>query len=418
MLDASRRGGNGMDVVVAASPPNLEEPVRFGQFHRIHLPSGESEEPVPVSEAMKLNGNMLSIADVDGDRQRDFVLGENTYSGSGFESGRVLLLSSRTGSILRSWELPPVGKHTPHHIFGESLQSFQSHATDSLFLADARCFPGGDAKRGVIALLDSRTDGVLARIEGKDAVAEAGLNLLQLDDPLDLDEDRLFEFATLRPLGSSSTNRNPGCVLEIWSGSEMLQLQGAPAISLGEPDVQPMHRFHFDHSINIASAGWLPDCNGDGQPDLFVVFLPDRGTVSGVHTVVALSMTRGVVWEKKFLLASERTMALQERHVHMGCSVEDLDGDGMTDLALFIVDPRGKWLLFVSAADGRPIGEFAVPSQLRGDAAMTEAETSRMLHVPDLDGDGFGQLLVPRVQQGPDGQPQCTLMLYDLKRLR
>jgi len=109
---------------------------------------------------------------------------------------------------------------------------------------------------------------------------------------------------------------------------------------------------------------------------------------------------------------------MEENGIRQVCAVADLDGDARGDIAILVGSFSGSRILFVSSADGALLGEHLLQNDFRGATGFSEVDRLRMLHVPDLDADGFGQLLVPRVQTLPDGQPQCTLMLYDLKRLR
>lgn len=417
VLEPGRTNPRGLDAVIAMSPAFSAAHQATGHFHRVDVQTGANADPVSSEALAVAKQILLSVADADGDRQRDFLIGDSRHSDQGYHSGRVLLVSSGTGSVVSSWQLPPVGSLTPHFLFGEVVQPIQSHATDTLFLTDARGYPGGEAKRGSILLLDTRSKAVLARLDGMDAVPDIGINLVPILDPVDLDSDRLLEFATLRPLGMRVGRDPPPCVLEIWSGDSLLQLQGTSPRVVGSPEVSPLYRFYFEARSPWANGTWIQDIDGDGQPELFIVFYPDNPP-GCLAILTMISLPRGVIWEHRIRQGPDDVNGAEESWIRQALAVADLNGDSLGDLALLAALPGGIRLLFVSSADGTMLGEQVLMNDFRGANGTLEMDRVQMLQIPDLDGDGFGQLLVPRVQQGPDGQPQCTLMLYDLKRLR
>ena len=418
VLEPGRGGPDRLDIVATSVRMMGALPAGSGQIHRVDVRTGQQQDPVPCPDLQRPPLSMLSVADVDGDRQRDLVIGDHEYSEPGYHSGRVFLVSSATGITRHTWQLPPQGNGTPHHSFGEVLQPLQSHATDTLFLAGAGRYPGGENKYGAVSLLDARAGQVLARIEGRETNPDMGMCPVSIADSLDLDSDRLLEFVTVRPLATQAGRVSPPAVLEVWSGNTMLQLQGMLARSLEDPDLRPMHRFLFDACGYSGVGTWVPDCDGDQQPDLFVSLYPEPGVVGAAYIHTMLSLTRGVIWERRPGLTAEEQQLGLLRGIHQVLAVEDLDGDGHRELAFLLVGSSDIWVRFVSSGDGSILGEFSTGTDIAGIPAEVGTARLRLLHIPDLDGDGFGQVLLPRVQTLPDGQPQCTLMLYDLKRLR
>ncbi len=417
VLEPGRKEARRLEAVVTMSHGHSTASPSPGQFLRVDLQSGAQADPLPTEVLSTASPILLSVADADGDRQRDFLLGDSFHSSPGYHSGRVLLVSSATGRELHTWQMPPVGSMTPHHQFGGVLQPVHSHATDTLFVADARGYPGGDAKLGAIVLLDTRSKQAVARVDGADPVPDLGLNLVPIAEPVDLDGDQLLEFATLRPMGSRANRESPPCILEVWSGNGLVQLQGSSPHVIGGPEFVPLYRFLFDARSRWAHGCWVPDTDGDGKPELFLIFLPPQPT-DGRASMTMISLPRGVLWERTVRLEPDGQQDQSESTYWQALPVADLDGDSRGDLALLAGTFFRYRILFASSADGSLLGSQEINAGFRVPITVPGFDRASMLHVPDLDGDGFGQLLVPRTRLGPDGQPRSTLALYDLKRLR
>ena len=190
-----------------------------------------------------LGASVAALGDVDGDGVPDFAAGapgaDRTNSGTGVTYGRVLWISGKDGTLLRS-----VDGKAASGVFGEAISACGDQDGDGVtdLLVGAR----GAKGVGQATIFSSRSGRKLFTVTGITPRGFFGIGVAGLDD---IDGDGRAEIAVGSELGGGG-----GEVVVISPGKEQLLFihRGAPNDLVGD---------------FIARAG---DLDGDGQTELLV----------------------------------------------------------------------------------------------------------------------------------------------------
>ena len=299
-------------------------------------------------QAGALLGWSVAAGDFDGDRAIDLLAGAPEHDGAANVTGRAYVIHG---------PIPP--------------------ATRCLGAQTAAC-PEGAASFAAL-------DGTLASEMAGLVVANAG----------DTDGDGVEDLLIASPEGDPPGKMNAGIVHLVRGSRDRL--------TSGTLDSLAFLRLEglTDSRLGAALAGGQ-DVNGDGLADLLLGAPTwDNG---GIDKAGATFLFLSPLAADATLASASATYTTSVAMTETGGAVAlgDLNGDGRADVALGVVS-SGKTYAFYSPRAGVTLLAGADVT-LSGLAA--EESGKRVLIIPDIDGDGFGELLVSETKAaGLDGQP-------------
>ena len=323
------------------------------------LPSGTWTLPLLLGTPLGIDlppdfgglGSIRAAGDANGDGTCDVLVADRDAEGI----ERVLILSGSDGSTLRELRGRTSGDCFGYtmacvgDVDGDGVPEIAVGARGGETVTELRSVPQDD-ERAYVRLFSGKDGRVLHEFDGHFVCSRAG----------DFDGDGKVDL--LLSAGDRFTQRLPGGCVDVRSVAKSRWLLG-----LG-----PREDSRTARSFG-ASAGVLPDLDGDSIPEV-VVCSPDR------------PMGRIVLVSGK--LGHPIADASNDEHGNsMGSTLvvtSDLDGDRKHDL--LVADPK----LFVRALSGKDLRTlYTVASPAEGDGFATTLDA-----VPDVDGDGVIDFVV------------------------
>jgi len=291
-------------------------------------------------------------SDIDGDGIPDLVICASPYLGEGKAS--LAFVSGRSGAILRRCDPRPSNCRAVEHFNGGSVQFVRDLDGDGTADVAVLCL-ACDGGEGALVVRSGRTAEVLFEIPVKNDCRAPTGGFVPIED---LDADGLPDFVVLM-------NGGIGCRATL------------RAYSTSRKRVIWEHRTDANWEDRARLSG-LADLDGDGVRDL---------AVTAEETVFVVSGKRGQ------LLYAIEGQGKSDIGTEFGWEIvpiEDIDGDGVPDLALSEIDAgfsNGR-VLGRSGVDGHSIwigdGEFDEEAWHVGDELRA---------LGDIDGDGVSDLV-------------------------
>ena len=333
---------------------------------RAYLFSGATGSPLRMLESLNpvVTGNFgISVAgvpDADGDGRGDFVVGAHREDGAAVAVGRAYLYLSGEDVV----NMPPVA------VDDVATTTEGLAVTINVLANDAD--PDEDLLS--IAMVGSPVNGTAEIVQGQVRYTP-GLGFTGIDD---------FTYTVSDGNGGEDDGFVTVTVLEAMPG----------IVTLVSPSVEALGNFG-------RSVATVPDADGDGRDDLLVgapledAELPDAGR--------ALPLQRGA----REPCCARWSPPNPEDSGFFGftvAGVPDADGDGRGDLLIGAIledtesQDAGRAYLF-SGATGLLLQTLESPNFVQGGFF-----SSAMAGVPDVDGDGRGDLLVRRSPGEPRGR--------------
>ncbi|MCP4916174.1 MAG: VCBS repeat-containing protein [Proteobacteria bacterium] len=281
----------------------------------------------------------------------------------------------------------------------------------TLITTDSRTFDDRseqDGGLGQVVVLDAtgmgeatRDDLVVAQVTGTDSNSRLGLGAI---GDTDLDGDGLVDLIL-----TSGTHLD---------GGDLAFFQGPVTGALGQADATWLSETGLGGLGMGLDAG---DLDGDGHADLALGAINQKGNgqdLAGAVLIVAGPLTSAV----DPVSDAFATIEGQDERGYLGShvSVRDVDGDGAAELVTaqgFLLRYSPGW---ISSAGPRAMYVFRGP--VAGTVSAREASVdlgeqshfaTRSILVPDVTGDGLGDLVVPGAQElsGEDGRPRDTAFI-------
>lgn len=180
-----------------------------------------------------------------------------------------------------------------------------------------------------------------------------------------------------------------------------------PSTSLDFAAIKPAVRFRtsIGQTYNTPIVGQLSDDNGDGLID-------DKDTPEIVFTTAyaapgmqnasngRIHVLDGITGEQRWAFVHPTDRFQANPHV----AIADLNNDGAPELVVPVHSPEG---LVATTADGRVL--WTSDNSTLGTTAFAGASSDLMVHVQDLDGDGWKEIVAGRVVLNHDGSLRKTL---------
>ncbi len=371
-------------------------PVDAGQVH-LFSASGFTllELTSPNSELLgRFGRSVAGVPDADGDGFGDLLVGapfEGDNTALAFDAGRAYLFSGATGALLRTLTSPNAQDDGR---FGWSVAGVPDADGDGrgdLLVGAYREEAGGGPTNAGRAYLFSGATGALLRTLSSPNPEGSGFFGYAVAGTGDTNGDGrgdLFVGAQSESAGASDAGR-----AYLFSGAA-----GAFLHTLASPNPESAGRFGFD-------VDGVPDATGDGRADLLVgAPREDPGTTPA-------DAGRAYLFDGQTgMLVQTLVSPTEEEDGRFGRSVAgvpDATGDGRGEV--FVGAPfedadarysdAGRAHLF-NGQTGAFIGGFTSPNEEEGGQFGWG-----VAGLPDLDGDGRGDLAVGATKEDPGGSP-------------
>ena len=346
---------------------------------------------------------VAAVPDADGDGFSDVLIAaaQEDPDSSPDGAGRAYLYSGASGVLL--FELRSPNEQTGGR-FGRSVAGVPDTDGDGrgdLLIGADREDPGGSPSRAGRAYLFSGATGALLfelQSPNEESNGDFGYLVAGVPDANGDGRGDLLITAPFEETGSSPTSAGRAYLFSGATGALLHELQS--------PNEEPDGRFG---SNDVAG---VPDTNGDERGDLLVTArLEDPGTSpTNAGRAYLFSGATGTLLHE---LQSPNEEA-EGRFGFAAAGVPDADGDGRGDLLIGarFEDPgvspsdAGRGYLF-SGATGLLLFELQSPNEESG-GYFGQSVAS----VPDVDGDGRGDLLVGASREDPGTSPQDAGRAY------
>ena len=334
---------------------------------------------------------VAAVEDIDGDGLADLAIGAPQENDGASDAGRVYVFSSADGTSLLTLESP---NSESSGAFGDAVAGVPDVDGDGLgdLLIGAPREDGGAGNAGR-AYLFSGTGALLLTLESTTPESNGFFGTSVAAVP-DTDGDGLADLLVGAPEeddGATNAGR-----LYLFSGDDGALLQQRRS-----PNPQVVGAF------GNAVAG-VPDTDGDGRGDLLVGAFQENAGADGAGRAYLLSGDDG-----SLLLTLESPNARPVGAFGASvAAVSDTNGDGVADLFIGAdqedagPEGSGRAHLF-SGADGSLLLSLVSPhTQPLGFFGHAVAG------VPDVDGDGRGDLLVGAIQEDAGGERSGRAYLF------
>ena len=434
--------GDGItDLAVGATGDDTGGPISNVSRGAVHILFLNSNGTVKNSQkiASGLNGGptlatydyfgsaVASIGDLDGDGVTDLAVGAfGDSTGGGFGRGAVhVLFLNANGTVKNSQTIAHNTNGGPALVnddrFGWSVASLGDLDSDGV--TDLAVGAAGDDTRGygrgAVRVLFLNANGTVKDslkiandTNGGPTLTEFGYFGSSATALGDVDGDGVTDLMVGEPgVYSSASNHGAVHVLFLNANGTVKNSVKIEPTSIGGP--YPDHRDSFGSAV--ASLG---DLDGDGVTDLAVgASRDDTGGGFGSYrgAVHVLFMNANGTVKDSLKIANNTnggpTLADFDRFGHSVASLGDLDGDGVTDLAVGAYrDPTGGYsrgavyVLFLNG-NGTVKSSLKIASNTNGGPTLADDDSfgSSVASLGDLDGDGVIDLAVGARDDDADG---------------
>ncbi len=363
---------------------------------RAYLFSGATGEvlldlvsPNPTGEGL-FGGSVAGVPDTDGDGRGDLLIGASGEGLNAGDAGRAYLFSGATGELLLDLVSP---NEQQSGVFGTSVAAVPDADGDGRgdLLIGAPSEDVGDVSAGQAYLFSGATGSVLAELVSPNIRKGSGQFGASVAGIADLDGDGAGDLVVGAPFEDSD-----GAFNVLTGRAYVFSATGTLLREIDSPTAKPFGLF----GNTVAS---VPDTDGDGRDEVLVgARNENRGSSpTDAGRVHLFSGTTGAVL---FTLLSPN----EETGGNFGSRVAgvlDLDGDGRGDIVIGapLEDPgdapqgAGRAYVF-GGAEGTLLFELSSPSEEEGGTFG-----NAVAGVPDLTGDGRGDLLVGALFEGDAG---------------
>ena len=363
--------------------------------------------------------SVASLGDLDGDGTADLAVGEPFDAGAGNGRGAVwVLFLHPNGTVKTHVKITDVqtwfsGTLANDDYFGHSVASLGDLDGDGVtdLAVGARGDDDGGSNRGAVWVLFLNANGT---VKGYQKISDTQGGFAGV-----LDDSEYFGWS-LASLGSLDGDGIPELAVGVREDDEggldrgavwvlFLNADGTVKSHQKISDIQGGFSGTLDnHDYFGQSVAPLGDLDGDGVPDLAVGAFGDDDAMVGSGT------DRGAVW-MLFLNASgtvksdSKISATQggltgalygnDYFGHSLASIGDLDGDGVSDLAVGApgsADSGAVWALFLNA-DGTVKADRKIDDTQSGFSGAVDSGDyfgSAIAAMGDMDGDGLTELAV------------------------
>ena len=386
----------------------------------------------------RFGGAVAALGDLDGDGVNDLAVGANRDDTGGTNRGAVhLLLLNADGSVKTN--LNKIGSETgggpllaDDDYFGSSVASLgdlDGDGVTDLAVGAYRDNTGGPL-RGAVHLLFLNTDGSVKDVRKIDNNTDNGPSLENYDrfgsavSTLgDIDGDGVTDLAVGAP-GDSTGGGFRGAVHVLFLNSDG-SVKSARKIASGTNGGPTLANYDgFGHALTA-----LGDLDGDGITELAAgaPFDSSERSIQGAVHVLFLDSTGSA---KSTLRIDSNpnaglTLSAYDFFGISMASLGDLDGDGVTDLAVGAYGDRtggiargAVHLLFLNA-DGSLNRSLKIADNTSGGPALADGDRfgSAVTVLGDLDGDGASDLAVGANRDDTQGTDRGAVHVLFLKSI-
>ena len=376
----------------------------------VKLSSGQNGTP-GLSNFDSFGSSVTSIGDLDGDGVVDLVVGAK-----GGDAIYVLRMNAN-GTVKSSTKIASgTNGITSGTFFGSSVASIGDVDGDGVpdLAVGARNDATGQIGAGAVYVLRMNADGtvksstkIASGLNGGPTLAnndQFGASVASLGD---LDGDGVTDLA-VGAINDSSAGTQRGVVYVLRLNADGT-VKGSTKIASSTNGGPALANFDVFGS-SVASIG---DLDGDGVTDLAVGARGDSaGANRGAVYVLRMNANGAVKSSTKIASGTNGGPALSDND-NFGSSVAavgDLDGDGVTDLAVGANgddtngNSRGAVYVLRLNADGTAKSSTKIASSTNGGPALTDNDLfgSSVTAIGDLNGDGVTDLAVGAQAEQPD----------------
>lgn len=363
--------------------------------------------PAPTTFAMlsptpELSGyfgvSVAGVSDVDGDGRTDILVGAKLENptGSPNDCGRVHLYSGKTGLLLRNFASP---NQVSDGRFGwgvGAIPDVDGDGRGDIVIGAPFENPSGAPPRSGRAYIFSGATGVLLTTLTSPNATQFGLFGFSVAGIADLNADGRGDVIVGAWHESSPGNPTDSGRAYVFSGAT-----GALLHTLVSPNQTVGGQF------GVAAAR-IPDVNGDGRDDIIIGAAGE--TPQGLLNAGRAYIFSGADGSLLHSLVSPHAEESGNFGVSVG-GVPDVDGDGRGDVVVAAStessgggpDSTGRAYIF-SGSSGLPLRELDSPHG----ATFANAVAG----VPDIDGDGFADVVIGASNESAAGSPSTAGRAY------
>ena len=380
----------------------------------VKLSSGQNGTP-SLTDEDSFGSSVTSIGDLDGDGVTDLVVGAE-------RDGAIYVLRMNANGTVKSSTKIASGTNgiTSGAFFGSSVASIGDVDGDGVtdLAVGASNDATGQLGAGAVYVLRLNADGtvksstkIASGLNGGPALAnndQFGTSVASLGD---LDGDGVTDLA-VGAINDSSAGTQRGVVYVLRLNADGT-VKVSTKIASGTNGGPTLANFDLFGS-SVASLG---DLDGDGVTDLAVGARGDSAAGADRGAVYVLRMNANGTVKSSTKIASGTNggpaLANNDRFGSSVASLGDLDGDGVTDLAVGANgddtngNSRGAIYVLRLNADGTANSSTKIASGTNGGPALTDLDLfgSSVTAVGDLNGDGVTDLAVGAKAQGDGINP-------------
>lgn len=398
------------------------------------IASGTPHGPT-LADFDAFGGSVTALGDLDGDGVTDLAIGARADGTGGLFCGAVhVLFMNANGTVKNSMKIASQTNGGPllvdGDVFGFSVASLGDLDGDGMtdLAVGATGDDDGESESGAVHVLYLNANGTVKsstkithQLNGGPTLAnldEFGFSLATLGD---LNGDGVTDLA-VGAIGDDTAGTDRGAVYVLFMNADGTA-QSSVSLTSGTngcPTLTDGDLFGF----SLASLG---DLNGDGVVELAVGAIGDDTGGGGRGAVYVLSLNSNGTVKSSLKLASGAlggaTLANDDSFGSSTASLGDLDGNGVTDLAVGAVgddtggDGRGAVHVLLLNANGTVNSSLKLASGTLGAPQLSDKDSfgSAVAALGDLDGDGVTDLAVGAEADDTGGDDRGAAYVLFLK---